>query len=96
MKEVEVVHNGMKYKVVIGKITYGQRNEIIKKCMRTKLESGRTMMDIMYPDLEFEVAVRAIKKVEPVVQDIRKWLSELEVDEAMKIISVAMNLNPLF
>ena len=92
---VEVEHNGQKYRVTVGKITYGQRNAILRKAMITKYEGGRMITNFDYVVLEEEVTVAAIKAVEPAVEDVRKWLQSLEFDEARKIINVALKMNPL-
>ena len=95
MEEVEVVYKGKKYKVVLGKITYRQRNMILDKCTETVIDNGKPRAKLKYGILEREVVVASIKKIEPPVNDVGAFVDDLDYDEAMKLVRVAMRLNPL-
>lgn len=95
MEEVKVVHEGKEYKVHVGKITYAQRNQILESSTETIVEGGKTIAKINYPKLERGVLLASIKKVAPDVADIGAFIDSLELDEAQKIIDVALRLNPL-
>jgi len=98
MSEIVVVKDfeEKEYKVEIGKITFGQRCKILNDVMKVKINSvGQTQdMDLDYIKFERMVMKTSIKRIEPEVPDVMKFIDSLPVDEAKKIAGKALEINP--
>jgi len=98
MSETIIVKDfeGKEYKVEIGKITFGQRCKILNDVMKVKVSpTGQTQdMDLDYIKFERMTTQFAILKVEPAVESVMEFVDSLPVDEAKKIVSTALELNP--
>jgi len=99
MSEMVVIkdNNEQEYKVEIGKILYGQRCRILSEVMKVKINQTGQNQDMTMDYVKYErMTIKyAIKKIEPEVKDIMTFIDNLEVDEAKKIVSKALKLNPM-
>jgi len=98
MSEVVIVRDfeGKVYKVEIGKITYGQRCRIMSEVLNVKVNPLGKADDVKVDYVKFErlIVKAAIKRVDPPVDDVMKFVDSLPVDEAKKIVQKALELNP--
>ena len=95
VKAVEIMHNGKKYRVTVGSLKYGQMNKILQKYLKATVEGGQLKADLDYASMEREIVIASIKEVEPAIDDIERFVDELDITEAQKLINVAIELNPL-
>lgn len=87
---------GKEYKVEIRKITYGERCKIMNDVMRIKISPTGQAQDVGVDYIKFErlTMKTAVKSIEPKVGDIMKFIDGLPIEEAKKIASKALELNP--
>lgn len=98
MSEIVVVKDfeEKEYKVEIRKITYGERCRIMNEVMKVKINPVGQTQDIGMDYIKFErlVMKTSIKRIEPEVPDVMKFIDSLPVDEAKKIAGKALEINP--
>lgn len=101
-KQVVVEKNGKKYTVSVSRLKFGQAMRVFKEAGASKINfttSGEPVYEMDYLSLVYLITKEAIAKIEgegnEIVSDKEKFLDELDYEEAKKIVSLALELNPL-